>query len=771
MKKYILFILSLFPVFLTAQKDFSAKWEDFYSYNNVKDFIQVDNVIYAVVDNAVFTYDLTTKETKKLSSIKGFSGETASTIHYNNSKERLIIGYENGLIEVIDKDGEITISAGIINFNQSGEKTINHISEHNDKLYISTPFAIVVYDIKKLEFGDTYFIGDNSTSLKINKTIVFDNKIYAVTERGIFVAEITNPNLIDSDNWSTISTGNYTNIVQFNSSIYCSKGNRLFQIDGNNITLEKTLSSSIIDLKSPTQFLLITLKKSAIVLDFSLTEIAQNTSTKIYNYTLNTAFLIGNTLFLGTKEYGLLESTFDSPKEFSEIHPKGPLSNSPFSLTAKNNNLWVVYGGYNAAYTPLNLKKGFSHYNGETWINTHFNPDFPVLDMVHVTIDPMNDNRVFISSFAQTGGSPANPISGGGLLEVVNDKIVMVYHSKNSPIEDFLMDNSNRITTRISSTVFDSQGNLWIANSLTRNNLEKMTPNGEWSNIDFSVGTDLNEIIADKNDNIWMGSRGKGLYVYSEKGNRKRQFITTPTEGNLPHANVRAVAVDRNNKIWIGTQLGITVYDNTNGIFDASIYKANPIIIKDDGIDKKLLGDQIINTIAIDGADNKWFGTDNGGVVYTNSDGQKTLELFNKDNSPLPSNRILKISIDIFTGKVFFATDKGIVAYKSNIVPFGKALGKIYAYPNPALKNHQTVTIDGRNGTHIPRGTNVKIIDVSGNLVYETNVVEGQEVGGGKVIWDKTNLAGRKVSSGIYIVLLSNDDTSETAITKIAIVN
>ena len=84
---------------------------------------------------------------------------------------------------------------------------------------------------------------------------------------------------------------------------------------------------------------------------------------------------------------------------------------------------------------------------------------------------------------------------------------------------------------------------------------------------------------------------------------------------------------------------------------------------------------------------------------------------------------------------------------------------------------HETVTIDGRNGTHLPQGTNVKILDVAGNLVYETNVVEGQELQGGKVVWNKKNLAGNKVASGIYIVLLSNDDATETATTKIAIVN
>ena len=178
-----------------------------------------------------------------------------------------------------------------------------------------------------------------------------------------------------------------------------------------------------------------------------------------------------------------------------------------------------------------------------------------------------------------------------------------------------------------------------------------------------------------------------------------------------------------------------------------------------------------MNTIVVDGANNKWFGTNSGGVVYTNPSGQTTLANFSSENSPLPSNSITKIAVDKETGKVFFATDKGIVAYNSNVSPFGDVLGEVYAYPNPVRRFHQTVTIDGRNGTNLPKGTNVKILDVAGNLVHETNVVEGQELQGGKVVWDKTNLAGKRVASGIYIVLLSNDDASETSMTKIAIIN
>ena len=259
--------------------------------------------------------------------------------------------------------------------------------------------------------------------------------------------------------------------------------------------------------------------------------------------------------------------------------------------------------------------------------------------------------------------------------------------------------------------------------------------------------------------------------VYNESGDRKRALIAESTKGSLPDLNVRTLAVDRNNRIWIGTQKGLVVFTGAESLFEADIYDAEPVIIDDNGVPKKLLGDQPVNSIAIDGAGNKWFGPDTGGALGTNPSGNQTLYNFNKDNSPLPSNSVLKIKIDNSMGKVYFATDKGIVAFNSEVAPFGDALEEVYAYPNPVKKEHDFVTIDGRNGTHLPKGTNVKILDIAGRLVHETNVDIGQEIRGGKVIWDKTNLSGRKVASGVYIVLLTSPDKSETASTKIAVIN
>ncbi|WP_299670663.1 hypothetical protein [uncultured Polaribacter sp.] len=774
MKKLFSFYILIISFTINSQTDYSASWEDFYSYNNVKNFTKVNNIIYALSDNAVFTYNVSNGDVDKLSSVQGLSGETTTAIYYNSAFKRLVIGYENGLVEVVDDDGTITISSDIVNFNQSGEKSINHISEFNNKLYLSTPFAVVVYDIEKLEFGDTYFIGNNSAAVKINETIIANNIIYAVTENGIFKADITSNTLIDYNNWQQLFSGRNFKGISLLNDLYVFEGSKLFEFDGTNLVEVRNFSENITSIKESSTNLSISLNTLAVVLDVNMSEVGQFSSDSNFDYSLNTAFFENNTAFLATQEFGILAATFNQPNDYLEIHPEGPLSNEVFSIAANNADLWVVYGGYDGTFTPVLNKQGFSHFNGENWINTPYNPAFPVTDLSHITIDTNAENKVYISSFGST--SNVNSVASGGLLVVENDEITTFYNHLNSPLQDIEVLDPSRVTLRISGTALDSQGNLWVTNIGVPNELKKLSVNGQWSSYDMgsvktSASFGLSEMIIDRNNSVWYGSRNNGVFVFNENGNRKKSLIATPNLGNLPDATVRTVAVDRSNSIWLGTRSGLVVYTNASGIFEETVSNANPIIILDDGVANKLAGDQTINTIFVDGADNKWIGTDNGGALYTNPSGQTTIANFSKQNSPLPSNRILKIKVDTTTGKVYFATDKGIVAYNSNVAPFGDVLGAVYAYPNPALKNHETVTIDGRNGTHLPKGTNVKILDVAGNLVYETNVVEGQELQGGKVVWNKKNLAGNTVASGIYIVLLSNDDASESAVTKIAIVN
>ncbi|MDB4047761.1 hypothetical protein N9494_00620, partial [Polaribacter sp.] len=561
MKKIFSLYVLLFSLVISAQTDYSASWEDFYSYNNVKDFTKVDTIIYALTDNAIFTYDVLSGEINKISSIQGLSGETTSAIYYNETFKRVVIGYENGLVEVIDDDGSITISSDIVNFNQSGEKSINHISEFNNKLYLSTPFAVVVYDIENLEFGDTYFIGNNSSSVKINETIISNNVIYAATEEGVFKADIfkaddiTSNLLIDFNNWQLLFPGDFKGITTFENVLYVIKGSELVALDGINLGNKINFLEEIKGLKASTTHLSVSLDKEARIYDSSMNLVQEFIPNLEHDYTLNTAFFEADMVFLATKEFGILETTISEPITYLEIHPDGPLSNAVFSITAQNNNFWVVYGGYDSTNTPLNIKNGFSEFNGENWINTNFNSSLPN-DLVDVTIDPSHENRVYISALGESSNIEAKP--SGGLLVVEDNVLVQTYNHLNSSLTPILI-SLPAINIRVSGSAFDSSGNLWATNYETGEELVKLSANGQWSSVDLgvvqtSLAAGLTEVIVDRNNSIWIGSRRNGAYVYNENGNRKKALIATPNEGNLPDLNVRTIAVDRSNRIWLGTK-------------------------------------------------------------------------------------------------------------------------------------------------------------------------------------------------------------------------
>jgi len=58
------------------------------------------------------------------------------------------------------------------------------------------------------------------------------------------------------------------------------------------------------------------------------------------------------------------------------------------------------------------------------------------------------------------------------LLVVEDDAVKTFYNHLNSPLEDIVADISNRVTVRVSGSVFDSRGNLWVANIGFENELK-----------------------------------------------------------------------------------------------------------------------------------------------------------------------------------------------------------------------------------------------------------------------------------------------------------
>lgn len=277
-----------------------------------------------------------------------------------------------------------------------------------------------------------------------------------------------------------------------------------------------------------------------------------------------------------------------------------------------------------------------------------------------------------------------------------------------------------------------------------------------------------------------------GVIAYNENnGDQKIKRIYTQ-EQNMPDYQVRSLAIDNRNQLWIGTFRGLRVLYNTSNFFNDPNPQASEIVIVEEGVPKELLALQFITDIKVDGSNNKWIGTDDSGVFYFSPDGQETIYHFTTDNSPLPSNQIRDISVDAQTGKVFIATSKGLVAFFSGGSKPNEELVDAFVYPNPVRPEYNLLGSsdlnDITNGVKIKgltENVNIKITDIEGNLVAEaqSNVnLRSSRAGynfaidGGTAIWNGRNLGNNIVASGVYLILINDLDSFETKILKLLII-
>ncbi|HEU0137974.1 MAG TPA: ABC transporter substrate-binding protein, partial [Flavobacterium sp.] len=181
MKYYLLLLLSFCVIQTSIAQDQS--WKGYFSYNEIKDLTQSPSKLFAASENAIFQKNLQTNVIKTLNTVDGLSGQTITAIYHSTANNKTLIGYENGLIIIVNEvDGSMLNVVDIINKQiPPNIKRVNHFMEHDGIVYISCDFGIVQYNITTLGFGDTYYIGTGIPEIKVNQTAVFNGFIYAAT--------------------------------------------------------------------------------------------------------------------------------------------------------------------------------------------------------------------------------------------------------------------------------------------------------------------------------------------------------------------------------------------------------------------------------------------------------------------------------------------------------------------------------------------------------------------------------------------------------------
>ncbi|WP_338732442.1 two-component regulator propeller domain-containing protein [Mangrovimonas cancribranchiae] len=778
-RKILVIVITLFATLMQSQ-DYSALWEGHYSYLNIKDTSRSENKIYAAAENAIFTYDVNTFEIEKISTINGLSGENISTIHYSQNYGLLLIGYDNGLIEIVI-DGEVNVLTVVDILDKPTipptNKRINHFNEYNGVVYIATDFGISVYDLARLEFGDTYYIGNNGAQIRVEQTTVHDDYIYAACfdGNGLKQALVASDNLIDSQEWSMIAGGNFVSVQEHLDNVFAIRGNRrVYRIENGTLNQLTILNAPILDVKSNDDYFLITTQNDVYVYDVNFNLILNATFNEELNTSFTSASFHSGFLYIGTENHGILKTALIDGVIFEEIHPDGPLLNNSFAIEASANNLWVTFGDYTLTYLPSPLRnRGISHLTGDDWVNIPSNSVLGARNLNKIAVNPFNNNQAYISSFHD------------GLLEVVNNSPTVLFNEDNSGLESLVIESSpNYKSIRVSASKFDSNGVLWTMTGRVARPLKSYDPTtGQWQGYDFTelipdaLGGEwgYSDIEIDNNGTKWIGGYNYGLIGFNNNNGVQLKSLNSE-EDNMSNAFVTSLALDNNNRIWVGTFSGLRVLYNTSNFFNEDVQVEEIIILDANGQPAELLYQQAISDIEVDGANNKWVGVTGSGLFYFSPDGQETIFHFTKDNSPLPSNNVIDVSIDDTSGKVYIATDKGLLAYGSGSSGTEEDFEEAFVYPNPIRPDfnmaEKKVKLRG-----LPENVNIKITDIEGNLVAEaqSNVnlrYKGYhlEIDGGSAFWDGKNLANNTVASGVYLVMLTDLDSLETKVLKLMVI-
>lgn len=788
MKKVVLLSLSLlfFSAIAYTQDLALGQWRVHLPYLKATKITEAYDRIYCASERALFYYKKSDNSVTPLSKISGLSELNVSALEFDEATGSLFIAYANANIDLI-QNNTITNISDIKRKNLTGDKNIYAITFRDKLAYLSCGFGIVVVNLEKQEIKDTYVIGPNGSNIVVYDIAFLGNFIYAATEEGVFRADINNPNLVDFASWINVlpdvgGVGDYNLIETFNNNIFVNYA-KPGAADANSVD-EILMFDGSNWITPPASFIQDATKNYSFRATSSYLHITNGYSVSVYDNNINKIKIIDNQIYqspvtrdaftgkngmlwVADNDQGLVSIT---PSNSYDFHfPGGPTSDLVSAMEVSDGHLWITHAsrtqGWFNTYEPGN----YSGFKNGTWhsYNNQTIPNSPIdigsfFDNMSIAVDPSNSDHVFIGS------------KGNGLLESTNGIPIASFRDSNSTLQVGI---GNPTQCQVVGLDFDQNNNLWVLNSLAAQPLNLFTPDRQWTaySIPGITGAPLfGDLLVDTYNQKWVNiignnaPLGNGLIVFNDNGtldnttdDKSRFYTTGPGRGNLPSSDIRAIVEDLDNEIWLGTGKGVAVIYSPSSATTSSNFDAQQILIKQDGINQYLLESEVVTAIAVDGANRKWIGTEAGGVFLMSADGTKQILNFNEINSPLLSNYILAIAIDQKSGEVFLGTNRGVISYKGDAIEGTGGCKDVLAYPNPVRETYTgPIAIKGL----VPNG-NVKITDVSGNLVYETTA------NGTQAIWQGTNFSGEKARTGVYLIFSSDKEGENTCVTKLLLIN
>jgi ligand-binding sensor domain-containing protein len=749
-----LFCFLFINIAMKAQNRPIDQWRSHLPYNKVISVATNGSKLFVASQQSFFTYDLVGKETSTYSKVEGMADVGMAYVAHDVTSDISILAYSNSNIDLFQNESFYNIPYLKLKA-ITGDKKIYHIYTENGLAYLSTGIGIIVLNLTKKEVKETYTFTRAGQTMAVKGLSANSNYFYATTDKGLFKTSKNNPFIQSSTTWQILdSTRSFKYTTYAMGKIFVANADTVFVINNDTLAYAYSRAKNIVQhLDSANNALIISAYDTSIFYGSAYT--MDNNYKLIDSFGSSqpmqaTQTLDGN-IWLADINWGLRSKSLT-------ITPQGPASVGTYDIIAENNKVYVAHGSYDDRWNIALNSSGISIFENSTWTSypgNNFTPTNPMRDAIRLAKDP-TDNTLYIASLVD------------GLFYLKTDNTRGIY--REGIFEPNLADASSY---RVSGVAFDQYNNLWatqinaphelVARSSEDGNWYKFSlpshTGGYWSNGAASV------IVDDYNQKWFFSPAGGGLLVYNDNrtiantsDDSHSWLVMGKGSGNLPDNSVTCLVNDKKSTIWIGTNNGIGIINCpdqvTSGLCEAEIR-----VVQYDQFAGYLFAGEIVKSIAVDGANRKWVGTNNG-VWLISEDASKIIKRFTVDNSPLPSNTIQVIKIDPITGDVYIGTAEGLVSYRSTATDGGTSNVNVIVYPNPVPSNYSgTIAIKG-----LVENGDVRITDISGQLVYRTKAL------GGQAIWNGLDYTGRRPQSGVFLIFASNTTGTETFVGKMVFI-
>lgn len=761
MKKSLALTISLFASLLTGAQTPIGVWTDHLNYNSALKVAAGSKEVFASTGSAVMIYNKEFDQLRKLSRINGLTETGISTLGWSEEYETLIIGYLSSNIDLVRKNVIYNIP-DVSRKYIPGKKTINQIKTSGKYAFLACSFGIVVLDLTKNEIYDTWKPGNGSETAEVNEIDFGNGKIYAATNQGLFSGDINNQGLAYFGNWTRISSvpapaANISHVVFSGNKLYACRSGKYFPGD----TVYVIGSAASLFSYSPGVFY-----NSFERSEYRILFTAGNTC---YSYNadgspsgtfstygwaipnMKQAVPDGDITWIADAAHGLVKR--DNSGNFIKYTMPGPVSSNAVHITSFKGKTIICGGAIDVSWNNIWKPMEVSVYENNGWTSI---TSSTIFDPLRALIDPDDISHFFISTW------------GSGLLEYRNNVLINQFTDANSPLQTII---PNQKYVRICGLAMDDNKNLWVTQTNVPGSVKVYKADGTWIYNPATVDVNaVGDIIISRGGYKWIVlPRGDGLFIVDDNGtpdytgdDQSKEMLITDSEGEVISRSY-CIAEDLEGNIWIGTDQGPLIYYNPEKVFEEDLRAYRIKVPRNDGtgLADFMLGTETITSIAVDGANRKWLGTFSSGAYLLSADGTTQVMNYNESNSPVFSNSITSIAVDQHTGNVWFATSKGVLSVRGEATAGQEKFTNVYSFPNPVREDYTgNVTITG-----LVRDTQVKITDISGNLVFKTVST------GGQAAWDLTTYNGKRVATGVYIALCASPDGKQSCVTKILVIN